>query len=280
MPALVSMLTALLTAVAQLVPVIPHPWTLSPLLTGQDVPLALRFAILAGAAFAGLVFFRHDWAAMVSGFLQVILLRRRPLSLDERHPFLLAIAIGGAVGLAHLVHSFEPLESLLQAQLPLTLGIGLILGALVLWNVDSNGKTIKSMTGWTVVDAILCGILGGLALAVDGTIALGILVVARGRSFYREAAVKFLSLCAITLSFVEIAQLKRGLDWALLLPGSETAPLQWGLSFLVAFVATWAILNSYARRTEPTAFRRLAVLRALAGVALIAWGLLAMRGAS
>lgn len=272
------MFAALISAISQLIPIFPDSRLLAPLFLGQEIPYALQFASTAGIALAGLIFFRHDWAAMVSGFLQVVLLRRRPQALDERTVFLLAISVGGAVLLAKLLHDWSVVSVWLSENPGWMLGASLLIGAGALFSADGNGKTIKTMTGWMVLDGLLCALLGGLALTFDGSLAVGILIVARFRSFYRDAASKYLSLCAITLSFVQFGRFKAGQAWGDLLPGDVTAPaLQWGLSLFIAFVATWIILGSFARRTEPTAFRRVAGFRALAGLALIAWTLFGIR---
>src|SRR3712207_5657449 len=48
-------------------------------------------ALSLGALIALLIYFRHDWASMISCFLQVILFRKRPMTLDERLPLFLGV---------------------------------------------------------------------------------------------------------------------------------------------------------------------------------------------
>src|SRR4051812_7555339 len=54
-------------------------------------------ALSLGSLLALLVYFRHDWASMISCFLQVILFRKKPMTLDERLPLFLTLSTLPAV---------------------------------------------------------------------------------------------------------------------------------------------------------------------------------------
>ncbi|MGZ3697932.1 MAG: undecaprenyl-diphosphate phosphatase, partial [Bdellovibrionota bacterium] len=61
--------------------------SLVPFLLGWQAPNGPLFGAFAIGTFAALmVYFRHDWASMISCFIQVILFRKRPMTLDERLP--------------------------------------------------------------------------------------------------------------------------------------------------------------------------------------------------
>src|SRR3989338_6596286 len=61
---------------------------LIPAVTGLHAPTGAALgAISLGSLLALLIYFRHDWASMISSFLQVVIFRKYPMTLDERLPF-------------------------------------------------------------------------------------------------------------------------------------------------------------------------------------------------
>src|SRR4051794_37293269 len=49
-------------------------------------------ALALGAFLAVLIYFRHDWASIISSFIQVIIFRKRPMTLDERLPLFIFVS--------------------------------------------------------------------------------------------------------------------------------------------------------------------------------------------
>src|SRR5437763_1317107 len=70
---------------------------------------AMNGALALGSLLALLIYFRHDWASQISCFLQVLIFRKRPMTLDERLPLFILISIAPllAAGNAlreHVIH--------------------------------------------------------------------------------------------------------------------------------------------------------------------------------
>src|SRR5688500_4363467 len=49
-------------------------------------------ALYLGSFLAVFLFFIHDWASLLSSLIQVIVYRRKPMTLDERLPFFLILS--------------------------------------------------------------------------------------------------------------------------------------------------------------------------------------------
>ncbi|NBU20836.1 undecaprenyl-diphosphate phosphatase [bacterium] len=60
-----------------------HDMILSYLIEWPRPELALQTAFSLGSFFALFLYFRHDWASMISCLLQVIIFRRKPMTADE-----------------------------------------------------------------------------------------------------------------------------------------------------------------------------------------------------
>src|SRR4051812_21452469 len=61
--------------------------------TGWSEPTGpLLGALLLGSALALLIYFIHDWASMLSSLLQIVIYRRKPMTVDERMPLFVMLA--------------------------------------------------------------------------------------------------------------------------------------------------------------------------------------------
>ena len=62
-------------------------------ITGWTEPSgAFLGALSVGSTLALLAYFIHDWLSMVSCFLQVVIYRKKPMTLDERMPLFIVLA--------------------------------------------------------------------------------------------------------------------------------------------------------------------------------------------
>jgi undecaprenyl-diphosphatase len=154
---------------------------------GPDPTGAFKAALSIGAALSLFVYFRHDWASIISGILSVIAYRRKPMTIDERMPIFLFFT-GIPIFLAWLY-----LRPLLEGfeWTPLAIAGVLAGGALLLWFADSRGRKTKRMFDWNWLDCLIVGIFSVLFVIPGGGIPLGIMSGALLRNYTREAAVKY-----------------------------------------------------------------------------------------
>src|SRR5262245_5067978 len=107
-----------------------------------------------GNFLALLVYFRHDWAAMISSFLQILIYRKRPMTMDERMPFFILLASIPIAGAWYYMQGSE----LLEMNLYWTAGIFVATGVL-LWMVDYLSRKSKNIFDWNWRDSLVAGIL-------------------------------------------------------------------------------------------------------------------------
>jgi undecaprenyl pyrophosphate phosphatase UppP len=154
-------------------------WTeISPLLTG---------AVYLGLALGLTFYFRHDFLSQISSILQVILLRRKPMTIDERLPFFMG---AGLLIMALGIWQLPRLIELPTITLSI-LALNYALTSVFLKFSDSRNRRHKSMADWNLWDGVLQGFAQviGFLPGVGGT-QMG-LIFASTRNFHREAAYKF-----------------------------------------------------------------------------------------
>jgi undecaprenyl-diphosphatase len=191
---------------------------------------ALGGALSLGALLALLVYFRHDWASIISSFLKVIIYRKKPMTLDEHLPLFLAITSLPAAGVWYYFH-----EQLIQAEWSPIIVAGLLAAFSVpLFMAENFSRKNKGMFDWTWLDALIMGV-AQLASFVPGCGRMcAILPVALIRNFNREAAAKYAFFSSMPYLVGSTAYWLHGLD----LHAAQPMPdLSW-LSFIMAIVVT------------------------------------------
>lgn len=198
-------------------------------------------ALLFGSFFALLVYFRDDWASMISSLLQVILYRRRPVTIDERLPLFIMVA-----QLPWIIAQYFLAQKILE--LPRSsffMAGGLIFFSIPLWLANSFSRQNKGMSDWNWVDAVLLG-LGQLTFFIPGCgLLVGPLTASLFRNYTRESAVKF-SFFVITpiLGTYAIFYL-RNLNFHAPIPMPETSWLSISLVTLITFAVSLAVIHTY-----------------------------------
>ena len=152
-------------------------------------------ALSLGAFLSILIYFRHDWASIVSCFVQVILFRRRPMTLDERLPFFILLAtfpvaiawyyFSGRLGQFHWT--------------PLLTAATLAASGLLLWFFDSFSRKNKKMLDWTGGSAFFVGIFQLGALIPGCGRQTAALSASLLRNYSREAGARFAFFAAAPL---------------------------------------------------------------------------------
>lgn len=150
-------------------------------------PVELRAAIGLGICIAIFFFFIHDWASIISSFIQVILFRKKPMTLDERMPTFAILAAVPTV--AAWFYLREPIETFFQD--PVRVAISLLLFGLPLWFIDSYSKKNKGMFDWSYTDSFVVGLTQALMIIPGAGRTAVSLTGALARNYHREAALKF-----------------------------------------------------------------------------------------
>jgi undecaprenyl-diphosphatase len=158
-----------------------------------EPPADVMGALYLGSFIAAVVYFAHDWASLISSFIQVIIYRKRPMTLDERLPFFLIAATIPTLIVWHQL--FETVYGVEWG--PLMIAGALAATALLLHFSDSFSRRNKAMYDWNWTDSLIVGIahLGMLVPGADRS-ASGI-IGANLRNYNREAAAKFIFLCSV-----------------------------------------------------------------------------------
>lgn len=230
---------------------------------------ALIAALDLGSTLAVLAYFIHDWASIVSGFLQVILFRKKPMTLDERLPlFLFCTGIPLAIAFFYLKPELEKVD---WENILVVAGV-LAAGALPLWLAERSSRKNKGMFDWNWLDAIVVGITGVLMFVPGAGKPEGLMPGALFRNYNREAAAKYtffamfpLLVVSCTLSFHEVN-----------FHGAPAADLSW-LSFIVATIVTFLTsllaIGGLMKHVSRNGFGQYVIYRLLVAgaVAIVFW---------
>lgn len=218
----------------------------------------IDIAVHVGTLFAVLLYFRHDFLAMVKG-----LLRPKSVEGSASKNMILYMVVGSlpVILCGYLLHLWQP--NWLRS--PEIVAWTTLIFGFVLWMADRFGKTIKPIEQMDMKAALLIGLAQVLAL-VPGTSRSGItMTAARGLGFTREAAAKF----SLFLSVIAIsgAGVLAGRD--ILLSGNAVLGTQSLIAVLVSAVAGYisiSLMINWLKRHDFTPF---VVYRALLGLVLL-----------
>ncbi len=271
-----ALVYALVHGVTQFLPVSveTHLLILSEVLGWATPGAALMAALSIGSAAALLVFYRHDWASLVSSFLRVVLLRRKPMTLDERLPFYLLLTW------APYFLAAEPLREALSLSNP-NLGqaaLGLIVFSFPLAFAERLSRSNRSQLDWTWKTALWLGFAQLLAV-LPGSDAMTLFWIAAMVVHYRrEAAVKYAMLAAMPRILTSAVQLGSELNFSAPAAGSDLSWLSFALGIVVAFAGASLAIASWVRHAERRGVTPYWVYRVLIGVAAGGWFIWKMRG--
>lgn len=205
---------------------------LVPFLTHWNPPVGpLSGALALGCLLALLIYFRHDWASMISCFLQVILFRKRPMTLDERLPIFILIA---TLPLGIISYYFG--DRAMQWHLsPMAVAVALAAFGLPLWLADSMSRKNKGMFDWNWVDSSLVGVLqiGTLVTGLGPMTAT--LTAALLRNYNREAAIKFAFFAMAPVLGAEAFRELHQTNFHAAMPMPSMSWLTFGVALIVTF---------------------------------------------
>jgi undecaprenyl-diphosphatase len=161
---------------------------LVPYLLGWPEPTgAFLAALYLGTALSVFCYFIHDWASIISSFIQVILFRKKPMTLDERLPLFLACT---AIPIVIAQFYLKPFLDRVDWTPALIVGL-LALGGWPLFFAERRSRKNKGMFDWNWLDALTVGITGIFIFIPGGGSPEGFIPGALLRNYNRESAAKY-----------------------------------------------------------------------------------------
>lgn len=244
MSAFQAIIYSIVHGFAQFLPVSAqaHHWAVAYFLEWPAPGGHFAGALYLGSLLGLLVYFRHDWASILSSFIQVLLFRKKPMTLDERMVFFIAIASLPIAGLAAYLGD----QPLVHPDLgPLLIAGALLVFNLPLWMGERLNRRNKGMFDWNWLDSLIVGFAQCLYFVPGGGRNAGALAAASFRNFNRDAAVKFAYLTLLPLLIVNTATGLKGLTLS-----GDTAQLGWlnfSLTVIVTFLASLLCISAFMK---------------------------------
>ena len=223
--------------------------------------------LVLGSVMAVLVYFRHDWASMISSFLQVLIFRKKPMTLDERLPLFLAITcLPMGVGHYYLQNLEWNFSLITQVLIYFALG-------LALWFLDSWGKKIKGTYDWKWLDASILGITQLVGLIPGGDPMSGMLIAASFLNYRREAAAKYIYFALTPLLVSQSITLLRDLSFQNAMPMGDVSWLSLGVALVVSFFAALLAIGGFMRHIQTKGMQQYVIYRSLlaVGTCVVFW---------
>ena len=205
--------------------------TLVPYLIGWQQPAgALLGALTLGSFMAVFIYFRHDWASMISSTLQVIIFRKRPMTMDERLPLFIAVtSLPLVIGSYYLRNTIAELD-----WSPIVIATLVAVVGIPLWFFDYWSRRTKNIYDLNWLHAGTIGTIQALSLIPGVDMLSCALIGALFCNYRRDAAVKYAYFAAAPILLVRAMTELKGVSLSL---PSPMADLSW-LSFCCALVVT------------------------------------------
>ncbi len=156
-------------------------------LNWPEAPNAFLEACSLGTLISLLLYFRHDWASLFSSFVQVILFRKRPMTLDERLPFFILISFLPYFLLFPYAHTY--LLTLFQN--PYWISLSVLFFAFPLWSAGFYTRKQKGMFDWNIWDALWIGIIQTLSFVPGCGRMASAMIGGLSRGYHLEVALKY-----------------------------------------------------------------------------------------
>lgn len=243
---------------------------LIPYLVGWQQPAEPFVGALSlGSFLALLIYFRHDWASMISCFLQVLIYRKRPMTLDERLPLFLTVTT-----LPVVLASTYFGERVAQTEWT-TLSVCAIFAVvgIPLWFFDSFNRKLKGMFDWKWLDAGAVGIVMATALIPGWDPLSGVLIGAFLLNYKREPALKYayFSITPIIL-FKALTHLK-GIHFHNAVPIPDVSWLSFCVAILVTTLVGLLSIGGFMKHVQQKGLGQYVIYRWIlaAGIAGLYW---------
>jgi undecaprenyl-diphosphatase len=235
-----------------------------PYLFGWQAPEgAFLGALSLGAFLSALIYFRHDWASMLSSFIQMILFRRKPMTPDERLPLFLILTTIPTVAAWYQLRENPIFESVS----PLLVAAGLVVFGLVLFFSDSVSRRNKGMFDWNWLDSLITGVTQALMFIPGCGRMTGLLIGAHFRNYNREAAAKYAFYAAMPILGANTVIHLRGVD--LHAPGVDLSIFTFVVTIIVTMLAGMLAIGALMNNVQRKGFAGILAYRIISAIALV-----------
>ena len=226
-------------------------------------------ALTLGSLCALLVYFRHDWASMISCTLQVILFRKKPMTLDERLPLFIGVST-----LPALIASSYFGQTLLETEWSPPF-LAAVFGAigLPLWFFDSFSRKSKGLYDWNGLDATIVGLTQVLAIAPGGDPLTGVLMGAFFLNYKRETAAKYAYFTSVPILVMETLGHLKGVTLSLPAPMPEVSWLTFFVALIVTFFVSLLVIGAFMKHVLQRGMSQYVIYRCLfaGGICVVYW---------
>lgn len=240
-------------------------------ITGWTLPSgAFLGALSVGSALAVVSYFIHDWLSMGSSLVQVVIYRKKPMTLDERMPLFLILATLPIALVWHYFH--ESIAARLDSSPPMVAGALAGFGIL-LWTADHLSRRSKNMYDWNVLDSIIVGVLEIAALVPGCGRAAATMTGGLFRNFTRESAAKFGFFCAAPVLIASAAMHLKEVSFGSAEPMPDLSWLSFYVAMIVALLSSLLAIGAFMKHVQRGSMAQYAVWRLLVagGVGVLYW---------
>ncbi|MGK5088398.1 undecaprenyl-diphosphate phosphatase [Bdellovibrionota bacterium FG-2] len=260
-----SIIYAIIHGFSEFVPVSSsaHQFAITYFLGWTPPPEAALLALNLGALLAILGYFIHDWASMISSTLQVILFRRRPMTMDERLPLFILIA---TIPLGAAWHTISATIAQITWT-PLLYAESLAAFGLPLWIADSLSKKNKRMLDWNWFDSIAIGIAQLTALIPGCGFSTSAMAGGLLRNYSREAAAKFTFFIMAPVLAAKCVGLLRDPGFTHPSAGSDYTWLTFSITLLVTLLTSLLVIGGILKHND-RGLRSYTMYRCLLGLSI------------
>ncbi|MFZ9596560.1 MAG: undecaprenyl-diphosphate phosphatase [Bdellovibrionia bacterium] len=220
---------------------------LLPLVVGWQQPTGSQLACFSlGGLLALLIYFRHDWASMISSLLQVILYRKRPKTVDERLPlFLVASTLPLLLATPYFRSWVRDLD-----WSPLRITTLLVALSAPLWFFDYWSRKIKNIYDWNWIDAIFVGIIQCSAILPGVDLFSVTLIGIFLRNYQREAAVKYAYFAALPMLIYRVSTEFKEISFSAPAPAPEMSWLSFGTATVVSLFVGLLAIGGFTKHVQ------------------------------
>lgn len=235
----------------------------------QPAPEALLSIMTISSALSLLVFFRHDWASMISCLLQVILFRKKPMTLDERLPLFIGISLLPILLISPYL--FRMTHATTWNPLIVTLifaGVGF-----PLWFFDSMSRRNKGVYDWNWLDALIVGGIGSLTVVPGFDLIAGLLIAGLFLNYRKETAAKYAYFVMFPILLIRGISTLKELDFHSSLAAEDLSWLSFGIAGVITFLIGLLTLGGFMKHIQQKGLAQYSIYRWVValGVCLTYW---------
>lgn len=243
---------------------------LAPYLLNWPAPTgALLGALSLGSLIALMLYFFHDWASIISSFLQVVIYRKKPMTLDERMPFFIAISAAPMVLTGfYLIPRVQEFVSANPGRVPMWLAGSLALFVLPLWVGDYWSRKNKEIFAWNWLDALWVGIFQAFSWIPGLDRSTAGLAGAMFRNYSRDAGAKFVFFAAAPFLVWSSISGLRGLSFSAPSAMEGVSWFTWVVALIVSVLASLLAIGGLRRYLQINGFRQYLLYRLILAVAV------------